>query len=121
MYQTQSTNIIQPQQTQPYQQNSDQQLQFTDQGITFGDTIVDELASDVENLRLYESTRYIGEGSLLMLDEGNNEEMIIPQMQPDLSKVDNSLKILPNLDVIKQLIELYFKYCLLKRLNYLYI
>jgi len=44
-----------------------------------------------------------------MLDEGNNEEMIIPQMQPDLSQVDNSLKILPNFDTIKELIELYFK------------
>lgn len=77
--------------------------------MSFDDTIMDELASDVENLKLYESTRYIGEGSLLMFEGGNDGELIIPQMQPDLSQVDNSLKILPNEDTIEELIDLYFK------------
>jgi hypothetical protein len=70
---------------------------------------MDELASDVGNLKLYESTRYIGEGSLLMLEGGSDGELIIPQMQPDLSQVDDSLKILPNEDTIEELIGLYFK------------
>ncbi|RIA87712.1 hypothetical protein C1645_273144 [Glomus cerebriforme] len=110
LYQPQSAEIMQPQQTQQYQQN--QQIEYTNQEITFDDTMMDELASNVGNLRLYEyeSTRYIGEGSLLLLDGGNNEEMIIPEMQPDLSQIDDSLKILPNTDTIEQLIGLYFKH-----------
>ncbi|GBB96123.1 hypothetical protein RclHR1_02690008 [Rhizophagus clarus] len=113
LYQSQSDELMQQQnqQNQQYQQSQqNQQVQYTDQEMTFGDTIMDELASDVENLKLYESTRYIGEGSLLMLEGGNDGELIIPQMQPDLSQVDDYLKILPNKDIIEELISLYFKH-----------
>ncbi|CAI2190509.1 6853_t:CDS:10 [Funneliformis geosporum] len=86
---TQSTNKMQSQQTSQYQQSQpnqpNQQIQYIDQGMHSGDT-VDELASNIENLNLYESTRYIGEGSLLLLDDDNFGEMIIPQTQPDLSQ-----------------------------------
>ncbi|CAG8613862.1 12258_t:CDS:2 [Funneliformis caledonium] len=111
LYQTQSTDTLQSQQTQQYQQSQqNQQLQFMNQEVNSGDNVVDDLASNIENLKLYESTRYIGEGSLLLLDDDNFGEMIIPQIQPDLSQVNDSLKILPNIETIEQLINLYFKH-----------
>ncbi|CAG8730436.1 1815_t:CDS:2, partial [Dentiscutata erythropus] len=55
------------------------------------DSAMNDLTSSINNLRLYESTRYVGEGSLLMLDDDNNE-LIIPEQQDDLSVVDDSLK-----------------------------
>ncbi|RIB03318.1 fungal-specific transcription factor domain-containing protein [Gigaspora rosea] len=76
------------------------------------DSAMNELTSSISNLRLYESTRYIGEGSLLMLDDDNNE-LIIPEQQEDFdwSVVDDSLKYLPNLETeVEQLINLYYKH-----------
>ncbi|CAG8593112.1 11225_t:CDS:2 [Gigaspora margarita] len=75
------------------------------------DSAMNELTSSISNLRLYESTRYVGEGSLLILDDDNNNELIIPEQQEDLSVVDDSLKYLPNLETeVEQLINLYYKH-----------
>ncbi|CAG8510027.1 19725_t:CDS:2 [Racocetra persica] len=79
---------------------------------TSEDSEMNDLTLSIENLRLYESTRYVGEGSLLMLDD-NNDEMIIPLMpevQDELKPVDDSLKYLPNIETVEQLINLYFKH-----------
>jgi hypothetical protein len=73
------------------------------------DTVMEDLITNIKNMNLYESTRYIGEGSLLMLDEENIGEMIIPQMTKDISEVDISLKILPNEETAIELIHLYYK------------
>nr|CAG8488052.1 532_t:CDS:2 [Entrophospora candida] len=74
-----------------------------------GYDMMEDLISSINNINLYESTRYIGEGSLLMLDEDYNGEMIIPQTQARLSEVDDSLKILPDPQTVEELISLYYK------------
>ncbi|CAG8457012.1 9267_t:CDS:2 [Scutellospora calospora] len=74
---------------------------------TYEDTVMNDLTSSLKNLKPFESSRYVGEGSLLMLDDDNNE-MIIPIETDDLSVVDDSLKVLPNTETVEQLIQLYF-------------
>ncbi|CAG8568106.1 14161_t:CDS:10, partial [Racocetra fulgida] len=79
---------------------------------TSEDSEMSDLTLSIENLRLYESTRYVGEGSLLMLDDNNDERIIplMPEGQDELSPVDDSLKYLPNIEIVEQLINLYFKH-----------
>ncbi|CAJ0843050.1 17381_t:CDS:10 [Entrophospora sp. SA101] len=70
---------------------------------------LEELANQFNNnLKIYESTRYVGTGSLLMLNE-TGEEQIIPQKQDDLSAVDQSLKYLPDPKTAESLINVYFQ------------
>ncbi|GES77488.1 fungal-specific transcription factor domain-containing protein [Rhizophagus clarus] len=70
---------------------------------------VDQLADKLDNsLKIYESTRYVGTGSLLMLSDGG-EEQIIPQFPDDLSSVEPYLKVLPNPETVESLIDIYYK------------
>jgi hypothetical protein len=70
---------------------------------------VDQLADKLDNsLKIYESTRYVGTGSLLMLSDGG-EEQIIPQFPDDLSSVEPYLKVLPNPENVESLIDIYYK------------
>ncbi|KAG9296762.1 hypothetical protein G9A89_001395 [Geosiphon pyriformis] len=72
---------------------------------------IEELASALEDLNIYQSTRYIGEGSLLLLgDEDDNGEKFIPQGDQDLSAVRESLKYLPDPDTVNCLIFLYYQH-----------
>ncbi|RIA81070.1 hypothetical protein C1645_575993 [Glomus cerebriforme] len=93
-----------PQQQHHHQQSIKQRRQALGE-----DAVMEDLITNIKNMNLYESTRYIGEGSLLMLDEENGE-MIIPQMTKDISEVDDSLKYLPNQETVIQLIRLYYKH-----------
>ncbi|CAB4409088.1 unnamed protein product [Rhizophagus irregularis] len=70
---------------------------------------VDQLADKFDNsLKIYESTRYVGTGSLLMLSDGG-EEQIIPQYPDDLSSVESYLKVLPKPENVESLIDIYYK------------
>jgi len=70
---------------------------------------VDQLADQLGNsLKIFESTRYVGTGSLLMLNDGG-EEQIIPQIPDDLSSVEPYLKVLPNPENVESLIDIYYK------------
>ncbi|CAG8532852.1 4521_t:CDS:10 [Ambispora leptoticha] len=69
---------------------------------------VDQLTDGLNGLNLFESTRYIGEGSLLMLSDGG-EETIVPQTPTNLSQVEPELKLIPNPAAAKYLIDLYYQ------------
>ncbi|CAG8730794.1 14583_t:CDS:2, partial [Funneliformis caledonium] len=70
---------------------------------------VDQLADQLDNsLKIFESTRYVGTGSLLMLSDGG-EEQIIPQIPDDLSSVEAYLKVLPNPENVESLVDIYYK------------
>ncbi|CAI2170140.1 14363_t:CDS:10 [Funneliformis geosporum] len=75
----------------------------------FAQDPVDQLADQLDNsLKIFESTRYVGTGSLLMLSDGG-EEQIIPQLPDDLSSVEPYLKVLPNPENVESLIDIYYK------------
>lgn len=101
--------LLQQQLPQQIPQRQPQQFIQQRRHASTEDTVMEDLITNIKNMNLYESTRYIGEGSLLMLDEDNIGEMIIPQMTKDISEVDKSLKILPNEETASELIRLYFK------------
>jgi hypothetical protein len=102
-----------PQQPPPRPPHQPPQQEPTQQRQTLvEDAVMEDLMTNIKNMNLYESTRYIGEGSLLMIDEDNYGEMIVPQMTKDISEVDNSLKILPNEETVIQLIKLYYDVCI---------
>ncbi|PKC15163.1 hypothetical protein RhiirA5_408539 [Rhizophagus irregularis] len=102
--------LLQQQLPQQIPQRQPQQFIQQRRHASTEDTVMEDLITNIKNMNLYESTRYIGEGSLLMLDEDNIGEMIIPQMTKDISEVDKSLKILPNEETASELIRLYFKH-----------
>ncbi|CAG8558148.1 7803_t:CDS:10 [Ambispora gerdemannii] len=72
---------------------------------------IHELTTAFEELNIYQSTRYIGEGSLLLIgDEDDNKEKFIPQGEQDLSAVRESLKYLPDPETVDYLISLYYQH-----------
>ncbi|CAG8561981.1 11644_t:CDS:10 [Ambispora gerdemannii] len=81
--------------------------QYTSDNMQFSDP-VDKLTDELNSLNLFESTRYIGEGSLLMLSDGG-EETIVPQTPTNLSQVEPELKLIPNPVAAKYLIDLYYQ------------
>ncbi|CAG8743052.1 15322_t:CDS:2, partial [Acaulospora morrowiae] len=99
-----SSNIQRTSQHQVHEQET------TTTHATQQDATIGEITSRMEEMRLYESTHYIGEGSLLMISEEDNGEILLPKDQPNLTEVDDSLKILPNFETVLQLIKLYFKH-----------
>ncbi|CAG8691007.1 13646_t:CDS:2, partial [Ambispora leptoticha] len=72
---------------------------------------IQELTAAFEELNIYQSTRYIGEGSLLLIgDEDDNQEKFIPQGEQDLSAVRESLRYLPDPETVNYLISLYYQH-----------
>nr|CAG8622926.1 15417_t:CDS:2 [Entrophospora candida] len=72
-------------------------------------TSIEELTNQLKSsLKIYESTRYVGTGSLLMLNE-TGEEQMIPQPQDDLSVIEPYLKIMPNPETAESLIDVYYQ------------
>ncbi|CAH1761239.1 3012_t:CDS:2 [Entrophospora sp. SA101] len=72
-------------------------------------TSIEELTNQLKSsLKIYESTRYVGTGSLLMLNE-TGEEQMIPQPQDDLSVIEPYLKIMPNPKTAESLIDVYYQ------------
>ncbi|CAG8689295.1 9210_t:CDS:2, partial [Scutellospora calospora] len=81
-----------------------QDTQITYDDIGFSQDPVDRLAEE------FESTLYVGPGSLLMSQD--DEEQIFPQKQDDfadLSLVEDQLKFLPNSEISESLIDVYFQ------------
>jgi hypothetical protein len=71
---------------------------------------MNQVIDSFKDLNIFQSTRYIGEGSLLLLgDDDNNEEKFIPHGEQDLSNIDEGLKVLPDPETVEQLIWLYFE------------
>ncbi|KAG9287910.1 hypothetical protein G9A89_017505 [Geosiphon pyriformis] len=69
---------------------------------------IDQLTNEFDSLNPFESTQYIGEGSLLMLSDVG-EETILPQKPTDLSQVEPELKIIPEPVAAKYMIDLYYQ------------
>jgi hypothetical protein len=78
------------------------------QTSTSNEDPVDDLAAQMNSLNIYESTRYVGEGSLLMLSDAE-EEFMFPEMPVDLSQVEEYLKVLPNPETVDTLIDVYYQ------------
>jgi hypothetical protein len=72
---------------------------------------MNKMIESFNDLNIFRSTRYIGEGSLLLLgDDDNNEEKFIPHGEQNLSNIEDGLKVLPDPQTVEELIWLYYEY-----------
>ncbi|CAG8475411.1 5165_t:CDS:10 [Paraglomus occultum] len=69
---------------------------------------LDQLTDKMESLNIFESNQYVGEGSLLLLNDGG-DELILPRCPANLSQVEQDLKCLPGAEIVDLLIDLYYQ------------
>jgi len=91
------------------QTNSQTNVQGSSQN-TNEDVMMEELASALDDLTLYQSTRYIGEGSLLLIGStDDNAEKFVIEPNQCLAEVEEGLRALPTFQTAKEYVDLYLK------------
>ena len=92
------------------QANSKISVQGNNQNTSEND-MMEELTSVFDDLTLYQSTRYIGEGSLLLIGStDDNGEKFVTEPNQCLAEVDEEgLRALPTFQTAKEYVDLYLK------------